>query len=311
MSKPIVSVVMITYNHEKYIEQSIHGVLMQKCNFEVELIIANDKSTDSTHKVIDKLLKDTCLPNHITIRYYNHHKNKGMINNFYWALEQSKGKYTALCEGDDYWFDPLKLQKQVDFLEFHQDYVLCGTGFHVINNNEVVREISSGDTNSQKSFEQHLMSNQFATLTLCFKTKVLSMINLEALHNYLLGDWPLTLRLLQFGKGIILSDITCAYREHDSGAFSLISSNNQSKTVLLTISKFITQNSINISVERREQLKKELWQVLYQTKDIRERTDILKQVLPAIGSNKLKFQTFMLIANTPHSVFSRLGWRLI
>ncbi|MDO9260985.1 MAG: glycosyltransferase, partial [Flavobacteriaceae bacterium] len=111
--KPTVSVCMITYNHENYIQQAIEGVLMQTCNFEVELIIANDCATDKTDEVIQEIIKNH--PNSSWIKYTNHSQNKGMMPNFIWAMQQCKGKYIALCEGDDYWTDPLKLQKQVEF----------------------------------------------------------------------------------------------------------------------------------------------------------------------------------------------------
>jgi glycosyltransferase involved in cell wall biosynthesis len=110
-----VSVIMITYKHEQFIAKAIEGVLMQKCDFEVELIIADDCSPDKTEEKVFQIIKNH--PKNSWIKYTKHKTNKGMISNFNWALNQCKGKYIAMCEGDDYWTDPLKLQKQVDFLE--------------------------------------------------------------------------------------------------------------------------------------------------------------------------------------------------
>lgn len=124
--KPLVSVVMITYGHEKYIKKAIEGVLMQKCNFKFELIISNDCSPDNTNNIVNENL---LFDNKNIIKYTRHEHNMGMMNNFLWTLNQCKGNYVALCEGDDYWTDPLKLQKQVDFLESNLDYVLC---FHQV-----------------------------------------------------------------------------------------------------------------------------------------------------------------------------------
>ena len=117
-----VSVLMITYGHENYIIEAIDGVIMQKCDFEVELIIANDNSPDTTDEVVKNYLVNKTIPKNILIKYIKHEVNKGMNSNFLWASEQATGEYIALCEGDDYWTDPLKLQKQVDFLECNQDY---------------------------------------------------------------------------------------------------------------------------------------------------------------------------------------------
>ncbi len=124
----MVSVVMITYNHENFIEQAINSVLIQKCDFEVELIISNDYSTDSTDAVIQRVLSQH--PKREQVKYINRLSNVGMQFNFSDSIEKAKGKYIALCEGDDFWIDSLKLQKQVNFLESTNDINLC---FHQVN----------------------------------------------------------------------------------------------------------------------------------------------------------------------------------
>ena len=94
-----ISVIMITYGHEKFIRQAVEGVLMQKCNFNVELIIANDASPDKTSDIVYDIIKTN--PNANRIKYINRDKNIGGQNNFKDAFEQCKGKYIAHCEGDD------------------------------------------------------------------------------------------------------------------------------------------------------------------------------------------------------------------
>src|ERR1019366_2115974 len=105
------------------IAEAIEGILMQKTNFPFELIIANDASKDNTDDVIKDLIKKH--PNGHLVKYFSQENNLGMIPNFIFALEQCKGKYVAMCEGDDYWTDPFKLQKQVDFLEANADFNIC------------------------------------------------------------------------------------------------------------------------------------------------------------------------------------------
>ncbi|HUZ60640.1 MAG TPA: glycosyltransferase, partial [Hanamia sp.] len=116
----MVSVIMVTHNHEKYIEEAIHGVLMQECDFGYELIIANDHSTDKTGEVIQRILLEN--PKAAVINYLYRDANLGSADNFIDAIKQSKGAYISLCDGDDYWTDTLKLQKQVDFLEKNNEY---------------------------------------------------------------------------------------------------------------------------------------------------------------------------------------------
>lgn len=152
---PTVSIIMITYNHENFITDAINGILMQEYSGKIELIIANDNSLDNTDTVIKKLLNYQFSNQRFEIKYTNHSQNKGMMPNFKWALQQVQGKYIALCEGDDYWTDPLKLQKQVDFLEANEDY------------NLVYHKIQIYD-DEQKTFTPETLntSNEFKTITL-------------------------------------------------------------------------------------------------------------------------------------------------
>lgn len=123
-----ISVEMITFKQELYIQEAVEGVLMQQTDFDFELIIADDCSPDSTAEIIETIIKNH--PKGNIIKYFRHKENIGMQANSTFAYNKCRGTYVALCEGDDYWTDPLKLQKQVDFLEANPDYVLC---FHSVN----------------------------------------------------------------------------------------------------------------------------------------------------------------------------------
>lgn len=116
---PKVSVTMITYNHEPYIERAIEGVLMQNVDFPYELIIADDRSPDDTRAIA--LRYKELYPDKIKLLFQP--ENVGMLENARMARELCRGEYKAFCEGDDYWNDPFKLQKQVDFLDTHPEYV--------------------------------------------------------------------------------------------------------------------------------------------------------------------------------------------
>ena len=129
--KQKITVICISYNQEKYIRQTLEGVIMQKTDFDFEVIISDDYSTDNTANIIREYEKK--YPD--IFRIFYHDKNMGSINNFIFALSRTKSKYVALCEGDDYWTDPYKLQKQVDFLEAHPDYSICFHPVRVIYEN--------------------------------------------------------------------------------------------------------------------------------------------------------------------------------
>ena len=110
-----VSVCMATYNHQKYIKQAIEGILMQKTDFEFELLISNDFSTDSTSQIINEIIINN--PNGFRIVFYEQEYNLGMHLNGDFLLKKAQGKYIAICEGDDFWTNPNKLQIQFDYLE--------------------------------------------------------------------------------------------------------------------------------------------------------------------------------------------------
>lgn len=131
----LVSVRLMVYNHELYIREAIEGILKQNTNFLVEVVIGDDFSTDKSLEIIREYKNTTNIHFKILERkrgdeYWQNRQKLGRLHNFYNILKNCTGKYIALLDGDDYWTDPLKLQKQVDFLEANQDYAGC---FHKIN----------------------------------------------------------------------------------------------------------------------------------------------------------------------------------
>jgi glycosyltransferase involved in cell wall biosynthesis len=230
--KPMVSVVMITYNHEKYISEAMNGVLMQKCDFNIEFIIANDKSTDTTNRVINEIIDQTTIPDHIKLRYYNHLNNKGMMKNFVWGLEQAKGYYIALCDGDDYWTDPLKLQKQVDFLEANPDYEVCSHNIRRRdeNQNKLFPIKNKMEEDTIISQDQLKKGFYLQTLTLVFRN-ITDRIP-SSKFKFSNGDSFLLSVLGKFGKAIIISSIKPGvYRIHDTGIWSSLKNQKQKKKV--------------------------------------------------------------------------------
>src|SRR3972149_8846841 len=129
-SKPLVSVCCITYNHEAYIRNSIEGFLMQITTFPIEIIIHDDASIDNTSDIIREY--EIKYPEIIKAIYQTENQwSKGIKPSPTYVWPRARGKYIALCEGDDYWTDPHKLQKQVDFMENHQEYSLCSHRYSI------------------------------------------------------------------------------------------------------------------------------------------------------------------------------------
>ena len=120
---PLVSVVVTVFNHAPYIEACLRGIAMQQCDFPIEVLVGEDCSTDNTREVLKKLEAE--LPDYFHIFYREQNMGAKGDNNSNDLVSRARGKYLACCEGDDFWTYELKLQKQVDFLETHPDYVAC------------------------------------------------------------------------------------------------------------------------------------------------------------------------------------------
>ena len=121
----MVSICCITYNHENYIEDAIKGFLMQKTDFKFEILIHDDASIDNTAKIIKKYEKK--YPHLIKVIYQKENQFSKGVRILNSLFEKSKGKYIAICEGDDYWIDEYKLQKQINYMEDNQDCTFCFT----------------------------------------------------------------------------------------------------------------------------------------------------------------------------------------
>lgn len=212
----MVSVSMITYNHEKYIAQAIEGVLMQKTNFKYELIIGEDCSTDNTRKIC--LDYGEKYPEIIKLRLPK--ENLGMQQNGYENGIACTGKYIAICEGDDYWIDPLKLQKQVEFLEGNEEYGLVHSDCHFYYQNKNIWKKNANSTlsNTGLIIEKEDLFNRLInadykirTATVLFKKHLLDITPKNDLQ-FLMGDTPMWLDFSQLTKFKYIDEVFAVYR---------------------------------------------------------------------------------------------------
>ena len=248
-----VSVVTITYGHEKFIGKCIEGVLLQEGNFELEFIISNDKSPDKTSEIVNKYRlehsKGSC------IRFIDHQKNIGIMPNFYETINSSTGDYIAICDGDDYWTDPLKIQKQVDFLEANQDYILVGHNVQIFDNktNDILNDsFPFKEKQNQISEDQIFKKNYIPALSIMYR-------NVSKLPDWILdckiGDYPLVLHYSQYGKIGFLNDVMASYRSN-TGYHSSISKKIQNEMLVLSLE--IVLNKIKISETHKNLLRYQL-----------------------------------------------------
>lgn len=217
-----VAVWMVTYNHGDFIERAIESVLIQKTNFKYKIYIGEDFSTDSTREICIKYAKE--FPDKIELILQE--KNIGAFLNgslVYKFCLDSEAKYIAMCEGDDYWTDPLKLQKQVDFLEANDIYGLVHTDFYIYNEKlkRILNHFPKSYTNSSCFYDLLTENNFIGTLTVCFRKQLLLDYFNEIKpneQNWLLGDLPIWLYVANKSKIHFINEITAVYRRLNESA---------------------------------------------------------------------------------------------
>ena len=222
-ASPQVSVCMITYNHGKYISNAIEGFLIQETNFEIELVIGDDCSTDNTRKICEEFAQK-----YSQINLLPSDKNLGMIANFIRTLDTCAGKYIAICEGDDYWTDPLKLQKQVDFLEANPAYGLISSDVNLIDengnpladNNMAIKQRTKRKPDID--FFDLLDTNLINTLTVCVRKDLMNDLTKRIVSENLwfVYDYWFWLNIALKSNIHISYEKTADYRVHSGGISS-------------------------------------------------------------------------------------------
>lgn len=235
----IVSIVCNTYNQEDYIADALESFIMQKTSFKFEILVHDDASTDSTANIVreyEKKYPDLIKPIYEAENQYS--QKNGMIAKQQYG--RAKGKYIAFCEGDDYWLDDEKLQKQVDFMESHPGYSLCVHTAQTVeaDTKKVIDYISVSEEDRDMTVDEMIMKWGCELPT----NSMLYLKNLrdeypEFLLHAPVGDYPLTLYLSLKGKVRFMSDCMSAYRHMAKGSWS---------TSFLTDNKEAWERRINL-----------------------------------------------------------------
>jgi len=213
---PLVSVSVITYNHEKYIRQCLDGILMQNVSFPYEVLVHDDASPDGTADIIreyEAKYPGIIKPIYQTENQYSQGKDVSKFN-----FDRACGKYLAFCEGDDFWTDPGKLQKQVDFLEAHPEYIATAHRVKAINERgktlyipgftEVIEHVYTVDEYARRS-----LPGQLASLVMRNVFQTLDPRTLDLFYSCKAnGDLKLSLLLVMMGDIYCFSEDMSIYR---------------------------------------------------------------------------------------------------
>lgn len=211
-----VSVAMITYNHEEYIAKAIDSVLMQRTNFDYEIVIGEDCSTDSTRDIVTDYQKR--YPD--KFRLLLNEKNLGPFRNAKQTYESCQGTYVAVLDGDDYWTSPEKLQKQVDFLDNHPECAICFHDSLILHEDGSVEPTSYRP--SQKEFstvEDLLLDNYIPTASVMFRRGLFGGVP-DWVGTLKMGDWPIHILNALHGKIGFIDQTMAVYVVHRGGVWS-------------------------------------------------------------------------------------------
>lgn len=266
--KPLVSIFVMVYNHEKYINQAIDSILMQKSNFDFEIVVGEDYSTDNSREILIEYQNK--FPGKFKLLLHN--RNIGAHQNQLEVLNNCKGKYVAICEGDDYWTDPLKLQRQVDFLSANQEFGICFHKTEEINlfdksKNRIFPNINN---NTIYTIEDYILNNWTATCSIVFTNKFYKNENWFTTLPF--GDLGLVLIIMKNSnkKAMVFNDIMGAYRVHKGGVHGNLQQNSlkiiDAYKQHLVFGKIIKEKLLHESIYSKYFLKKKIqtYEKLYQ-----------------------------------------------
>lgn len=249
-----VSISCITYNHAPYIRQCLDGFLMQQCNFDYEILIHDDASSDGTQEIIKEYQKKYPEIIKPILRKINLYSQGERGFNARFNVSRAEGKYIALCEGDDYWIDPLKLQKQVDFLEQHKELSFCSHNINRIDGKGNVIKKGSEKTENIFYNDLEVLHNYFPPLSILFRNKPLNYTS-ELLTAFN-GDVVLITLLSKYGGAANLGFVGGNYRIHDGGIYSKKSLIENTIKSILTRKKLLNYGAL--SQKQIKELKKNI-----------------------------------------------------
>ena len=213
--KPKISACIIAYKHEKFIRKCIEGALNQDLDCDYEIIIGEDKSPDNTLEIC----REYQQKHPELIKLVERDENLGMMGNWLETLRTCNGEYIAICEGDDYWIDKSKLQKQISFLDKHRKYSMCATKTRRLNEKGEFGE-NTGKKYGKIKLDDVLWQNQFGTCTVVLRRIHLDFPPFENYYKFFGPDWQMWCSLLKKGSGYNMKDSTAIYHVHSEGASS-------------------------------------------------------------------------------------------
>jgi|GEM_PF-503766 len=254
----LLTVVCITYNHENFIEDAINGILLQNTNFSIEIIIHDDASVDKTVTTIKKFeqsypsLIKTVLQN---TNQFSTTGTKFIVN----LLSQAKGKYIAICEGDDYWTDPYKLQKQVDFLEANPDFSICFHKVQILKDDAIIEDYITQVPSKVSTIYDLIKGNYIHTPSCVFRNRTDKIFG-DSFSHVSIADYYIHIMNAVYGKIYYIDEPMAVYRIHPNSFWSSRTPEEKSlETLISYICIFKDLSKVVQDVKLQHYLKKHFY----------------------------------------------------
>lgn len=309
---PLVTIQCLVYNHEPYIRQCLDGFVMQKTNFRFEAIVHDDASTDGSAAIILEYAEKYPEIIKPIIEVENlYSKKDGSLGHV--IRENTHGKYVAMCEGDDYWIDPLKLQKQVDFLEQNSEYGLIFTNvdFYFQKTDSWKRSYLTSKGLVPSCFEEHLINAGYiAPLTWMYRTEFIPVRS----YHYVDGTFPLALDIWAKSKVYFLDEVTAVYRFLPESASHSKNMKKQYKFIKGVFKiqcdysqKYSVSDDLILKIERRNLENTFPYIVLNEPEEIwMEARERLRQISPLSMKNRIAL--FLSYTSVGIGILKMLYW---
>jgi glycosyltransferase involved in cell wall biosynthesis len=246
--RPLVSACVVTYQHARFIEQCLDSILAQRTSFPFEIVIGEDESTDGTREICVEYARThpdriRLFPRSRALSAFTIAGSTKRLNGT-WTRRSARGTYVALCEGDDYWTSPDKLQKQAEFLERHPECSMC---FH---NALLVHEGGDppprswyGDDQMRPFYDMNdlLRENFIQTASIVYRRSALVEPPPPWWYRMPVGDWPLFVLVAQNGLIGYLPETMSVYRLHEGGVWALKGRRRQLEQTAAALEVFLTE----------------------------------------------------------------------
>lgn len=290
----LISICTLTYNHAPYIRKCLDGFVKQKTNFKFEVLIYDDASDDGTREILKEYelnYPDLIKP---IYQHENQFSKSGGGLNIKYNFNRAASKYIAMCEGDDYWTDEYKLQKQVDFLEANNEYSIC---FHKVNELVNGNELSASPLNSSVKEETFTIEdlangNLIHTPSVVFRNGLIKEFPVWFSKSPA-GDYPLHMLNAKYGKIKYFPDIMAVYRKHGGSTWSSKPKIQMYENWLIVLDFLISEFEDQIKLILQKQKFKILIELADEYKIIGEEQSFVNALSEALLIDKLQTQSWI------------------